>query len=296
MHVTSICLAVFFFVCAAAQGQSSGGVAPALHFTYWKAGQGQANTESGTFITNTETTCELIVRVAYEDTQPDTAYTLTRYAWEVSGSHGFTFTGQSRASGAVGTTSTIFSYEGDGTGDEHTATNRSHCPNYRGTATPRNGRNDLPIKITVKFVGYYGTNPNNQQKLTLTKTLTQDVIDQIRQEYLDNRRIQARHKPGDTAIPIPSRSDFSSSNSYNDGHYGQMIDKNLSTKQTHWTQACDKKAKELKASASVTSLTVTGGYLSWSGCWNFYCSGAINILGTNATVRHWPTKIGGIEC
>ena len=48
-------------------------------------------------------------------------------------------------------------------------------------------------------------------------------------------------KPDDPEISIPSRTAFSDSNSYNSGHYGQMIDESLSTKHTHWIEACDKK-------------------------------------------------------
>ena len=74
---------VFLFTfCVFAFGSGSGGVAPKLEFKYYQAGQGDAN--SKTFITNTETTCKLTVKVGYADSQPANAYKLKRCGWKVA--------------------------------------------------------------------------------------------------------------------------------------------------------------------------------------------------------------------
>lgn len=77
--------------------------APSLVFTKWQAGQGQEYTTSNpphTFITETETTCQIKATVAYASGQSN-VYPLTGYTWQVTGSHGYTFSTETSASGAI---------------------------------------------------------------------------------------------------------------------------------------------------------------------------------------------------
>ncbi|MDE0484640.1 MAG: hypothetical protein OXI67_18845 [Candidatus Poribacteria bacterium] len=282
MKFKSVCFFVLLVVCAFAFGSGSQQVAPVLEFRSWKAGQGAANTESGTFITNTETTCTVTGTVGYAANQPANAATLLSFNWNVTMTHGFTFSTTTKTqSGNTGSTGTTFSWTSTGTGHQHSSTTRAHCTNYSeynsnnaghhgGRAIPNddNDLQDAPMAVTIKFVGTYKNGCQQCSgsgcsacQVTITRTLTQDTIDQMRQEYLDNQRLQQTHRPNGTAITIPPRSDFSDSNSYNDGHYSKMIDKNLATKKQHWAQACDKYVGEdLKKSHRITSLHKTGGY------------------------------------
>ena len=276
MRIKSFCIYVLFFTfCAFALGSGSGGVAPALIFKSWKAGQGVTGGPSNaatqpadwkTFITTTETTCKLRVDVGYASIQHANYAPLTRVEWKVSGAillsglsetelkrHTFTFSGSPSQQGDTGSTSTTFSYNGNGTLSSHwhptggKILQRKYCPNYKGTKNPQKGR-DLEIK--VKFIGYYGSDPNNQQKVEIDLPLAQDEKDQIRQEYVDQTRL------------VPSRSDFKASNNYNHGHYSKMMDGGLSGFHQNWVNKCNelyRNPKKLDA-FNLTDFSVNSGY------------------------------------
>ena len=276
MRIKSFCIYVLFFTfCAFALGSGSGGVAPALIFKSWKAGQGVTGGPSNaatqpadwkTFITTTETTCKLRVDVGYASIQHANYAPLTRVEWKVSGAillsglsetelkrHTFTFSGSPSQQGDTGSTSTTFSYNGNGTLSSHwhptggKIPQRKYCPNYKGTKNPQKGR-DLEIK--VKFIGYYGSDPNNQQKVEIDLPLAQDEKDQIRQEYVDQTRL------------VPSRSDFKASNNYNHGHYSKMMDGGLSGFHQNWVNKCNelyRNPKKLDA-FNLTDFSVNSGY------------------------------------
>ena len=245
---------------------STGGSAPKLEFTKWQAGQGQEYTASNplhTFITDTETTCEITATVAYASSQPSSVYPLTGYTWQVTGSHGYTFTTQTEASGPVGQTGTTFKLTATGTGDEHNASSGGH--------RPMRGRSEKPITFTVKFIGEYGTDPNNQQELSISVDFEQDEKDQMRQEYLDVRRLHKENRSSATNtygnLRIPSRGELGKSGErFNDGHYSYLINKSLETKILHWWQACDKVAYEELDNDDLTNdkgnkaLRLSGGY------------------------------------
>ncbi len=258
---------VFVFFSVVPVFSSTGGSAPKLEFTKWQAGQGQEYTVSNpphTFITDTETTCEITATVAYTSNQPSSVYPLTGYTWQVTGSHGYTFTTQTEASGPVGQTGTTFKLTATGTGDKHNSSSGGH--------RPMRGRDEKPIKFTVKFIGEYGTDPNNQQEISIPVDFEQDKKDQIRQEYLDVRRLHEEHRSakdnntyGD--LRVPSRGELGKSGQrFNDGHYSYLINKNLENKILHWWQACDKVAYEdlnnddLKNDKGNKELRLTDGY------------------------------------
>ena len=293
MRFKSICIYVLLFTFFAFTFNlgAGGGSAPNMIFSSWQAGQGVRGGPSNarnplqvwdTFITNTETTCQLTVEVGYASDQPANAYQLHGYAFEVDAkillpglseeemkSHTFTFPQQPKQQVTAGTTS--FSYSGTGTLSPHwkpsgdKTARRKHCSNwahkdaYNPQKTPQKGRT---LKIDVTFIGYYGTDPNNEKKLEILLPLEQDERDQMRQEYLDQRSTQKSNKPDDSAISIPARTEFSSGNEYNDAHaHSLKIDKNLATKRKHWAQACDKYVGEvLKKEHRITNLHVTGAY------------------------------------
>lgn len=290
MKFKSVYVYVFLFLfCAFSFNSGAGGGAePKLIFTSWKAGQG---VNAGpwdpngsvplkplwkTFITNTETTCNLKVGVGYAKKQPPNAYKITRHEWKVAGKillpglskeelkqHTFTFTQKTDSSAGAG--SSGFSYSGDGKLSAHwkpsggKTARRKHCPNFSGTKSPDKGRK---LQIDVTFIGYYGTDPNNEKSVSISLPLSQDQKDRMRQEYLDQRATQKANKPNDSAMGVPPRSDFSASNDYSDAHgYDYMIDKNLADKKKHWAQACDKHVGEiLKKDHRIKDLHKTGAY------------------------------------
>ena len=267
-----IFLILFFFVCFCVLGAlptfSSTLSAPQLKFTKWKAGQGQEYTASNpphTFITDTETTCKITATVAYASSQPSSVYPLTGYTWEVTGSHGYTFTKETSASGAVGDVGTTFTLTASGRGNEHNTSTGGH--------RPMRGRSEQPIKFTVKFIGEYGSGSgSNQQTVEEKVVFEQDEKDQMRQEYLDVRRLHETHRTSSTNtkygdLRIPGRGELTKSGQrFNDGHYSYLINKSLEAKILHWWQACDKVAYEelknadLKNDEGKKELRLTGGY------------------------------------
>ena len=241
--------------------------APKLKFTKWQAGQGQEYTVSNpphTFITDTETTCQITATVAYASSQPSSVSPLTSYTWAVTGSHGYTFTRQTEASGPVDQTGTTFKLTATGTGDEHNSSTGGH--------RPMRGRDEKPIKFTVKFIGEYGSDPNNKQEVTLEVVFEQDEKDQMRQEYLDVRRLHETHRSAEDNnqygdLRIPGRGELDTSGQrFNNGHYSYLINKNLEDKILHWWQACDKYAYEILANDDLKNdqgnkeLRLTNGY------------------------------------
>ena len=293
MRFRSFCIYVFLFLfCLFALGSGSGGVEPVLIFKSWKVGQGVKGGPSDaaeqpnvwyTFLTDTETTCALSVEVGYAAKQPANAYMLNRFEWEVEAKillpglseselkkHTFTFSPVPYQNGATGMTSTTFSCYGNGVLSEHWGPSGSkkarhkYCPNNSGALTPEKGRK---LKIDVKFIGYYGSDPNNQQKVEIPLSLEQDQIDQMRQEYIDQQRLPKEHRSEKAnkkygTLSVPARSEFSGKNDYSDAHgYDYMINKMLAEKKKHWAQACDKYVGEiLDKKHRITSLHHTGAY------------------------------------
>ena len=246
---------------------STGGTAPKLQFTKWQAGQGQEYTVSNpphTFITDTETTCQITATVAYASSQPSSVYPLTSYTWSVTGSHGYTFTTETTASGAIDQIGTTFTLTATGTGDQHNSSTGGH--------RPMRGREEKPITFTVKFIGEYGSGSgSDQQTVEVEVVFEQDEKDQMRQEYLDVRRLHKEHRSSDTGtygdLRIPSRGELGTSGQrFNNGHYSYLINKSLEDKILHWWQACDKVAYEaldnddLKNDRGNKELRLTGGY------------------------------------
>ncbi|MYB94604.1 hypothetical protein F4054_02040, partial [Candidatus Poribacteria bacterium] len=242
--------------------------APQLEFTKWQAGQGQKYTASNpphTFITDTETTCKITATVAYVSSQPSSVYPLTGYTWQVTGSHGYTFTTQTETSGPVGQTGTTFKLTATGTGDEHNSSSGGH--------RPMRGRSEKPIKFTVKFIGEYGSGGGSDQKTVEVEVVfEQDEKDQMRQEYVDVRRLHETHRSADVNakygdLRVPGRTEINKDGQrFNNGHYNYLINKSLETKILHWWQACDKVAYEeldnddLKNDKGKKELRLTGGY------------------------------------
>lgn len=267
-----IFLIFFVFVCFSVMPvfSSTGASAPNLEFTKWKAGQGQEYTVSNpphTFITDTETTCEITATVAYASSQPSSVYPLTSYTWQVTGSHGYTFTTQTEASGPVGQTGTTFKLTASGTGDQHNSSTGGH--------RPMRGRSEKPIKFTVKFIGEYGSGGgSNPQTVEVDVVFEQDKKDQMRQEYLDVRRLHETHRDADANskygdLRVPGRGAFTTSGQrFNNGHYSYLINKSLEDKIRHWWQACDKVAYEDLKNNDLTNdrgnkeLRLTNGYRS----------------------------------
>ena len=166
---------------------AGGGTAPTLIFKSWKAGQGPSagpyssstSAEALSFITNEETKCKLSVEVVYAANQPTNAYKLNSYEFKIEGKillpglseeelkkHTFTFPHPGKQSVSAGTNR--FSYSGEGTLSEHWGpsggkwTRRKHCENYKkfSHANPqRQPQKGRELEITVKFIGYYGTDP-----------------------------------------------------------------------------------------------------------------------------------------
>ena len=165
-------------------------------------------------------------------------------------SHGFTeekkVYSTSGPDAALFDTSTAFSVNAKFTGPSDT----------ESLACGQNGRNNNPIKVTVKFIGYYGSNPNNQKTVEIKSTWIQDSKDMLRQEYVDMTPPDERAE-----LPVPSKSSFVytiSSNGvdqWNTGHYGYMIDDGLKSKKSSWLAKVNKLYREGKRDPDGNTLT-----------------------------------------
>ncbi len=271
MKVITFCVSVFLFIFCVFTFNSvtGGGVEPDLIFTSWQAGQGVKGGPSDakdfkevwkTFITDTETTCKLNVTVGYAKKQPANAYKLHRYEWEVTADilhpglpkaelkkQIFRFVGKQSQEGDTGNTGTTFRYSGNGTLSEHwhpTGTDeekQTYCVNYEGNKQPQRGRS---LSITVKFIGYYGTDPNDEKKTEIELPLATDITDQMRQEYLDQKRL------------VPARGEFlddpGNKSPYNHGHYEKLMDGGLAAYRLAWLAKCNELWRQCSESHNCT--------------------------------------------
>ena len=155
--------------------------------------------------------------------------------------------------------STDFCYYGTANGD--TQKPQPHPYNGRpDEGEEGNLQYNVPMKVTIKFVGYYGTDPSNQQEVGISKTLTQDEIDQMRQEYVDHD------------IDVPSRDSFTNDADLfaiyvtpsQDEDYSYLVYDNLAGRHADWADECEKILKKSKPNATVTAdnLVVSSGYRS----------------------------------
>ena len=249
-----ICVFVFTII---QFGYTNGGNAPQLEFISWKVGQGEPNSKH--FVTDSETVCTVSACVGYTDEQPANAYTLNSISWEVTMTHGFTFSIVQWQYGATGMTSTDFCIHGTANGEPHKT--QAH-PNNGRPDTDEKGvlQHNAPMKVTIKFTGYYGTDPSDQKEVTVIKELIQDEIDQMRQEYVDH------------AIAIPSRDSFTNDADLfatyvtpsQDEDYGYLVYDNLAGHHADWAEECEKILRKKKPNATVTvdDLDVQSGYRS----------------------------------
>ena len=192
-----------------------------LWFSDWKVGQGASR--SDTFITNTETTCDIEATVSFDGDWP---FLNEHVSWEVEMSDGFTVVSSEKGWRKTG-------YHFQATLNGNPGSGPAACtrqPSWRERGTG--------MKVKIKFIVNYSTGPIEMA----TKTITQDPTDQIRQEYLDMDRL------------VPSRLEFIDTNEYNNGHYDKMIDGGLARHRQDWVTTCNER--------NGTSFTTTDFHLN----------------------------------
>ena len=186
-----------------------------ISFGSWRIGQGLP--WASTFITNSETSCSINATVQYDpDTFPFPI--IDGPDWNVTMTHGFSFA------------------NADNTAQYNkTASGNAHVP----SSHPSNGRGNTPMLVTMNVTITCGSDSDSDGALskTIIKTVKQDTIDQIRQEYVDH------------GITVPSRSDFTSSSNYNSGDYGYAIDRDLNARKSAWATACNVTSADMSLSS-----------------------------------------------
>ncbi len=206
---------------------------PCIRLGSWQIGQssGSGNTIMTSFITNSEKTCCVKVDVSYCQSQPSSyVYPIEDFDFEITMNNGFTVSNRvestSGPAASLLSPSTIFSVDAKLEGIKDTT--------QVETCDELNGRNNIPMKVTVKFKGYYGSG-HPKKTVTLEKTWTQDTLDEIRQEYVDMTPSGSRAE-----LPVPSKSSFvptisgNGNDLWNTGHYEYMIDDGLTGKKSSW--------------------------------------------------------------
>ncbi len=271
-------------------GQSSG------YGNSLKVGQssGNGNSVDDSFITNSEQTCCVYVEVKYCEAQyGHWVYPITSFKFDITMNNGFEVKkyvyGTSGPDAALLSSDTSFSVKAklEGPPDVPNAEAPDPLP------CSLNGRSNIPMKVTVKFTGYYGTDPNAQLERTLEKTWEQDDKDMCRQEYVDYtptiRKSTGKLK---AELPLPSKSSFvptiSTDNGFdkwNTGHYkkgfredkevvdengntitvpylGFMIDDGLKDKKKKWLAEVNTTYRIPKGLSAFTDtdFKVTSGY------------------------------------
>ncbi len=211
---------------------------PCVVWEAWQIGQssGYGNTIMSSFITNSETTCGVEVEVSYCNSQLSSyVLPITKYDFVITMNNGFSVTKKHSKTTGPDTSSldpaTTFSIDAKLEGPR----------DQENIACPLNGRENKSMEVTVTFTGYYGSDPNNQKTVTLTKTWKQDTVDILRQEYVDLTPSGNRAE-----LPVPSKTSFKqtiSSNGtdgWNTGHYSVMIDDGLKNKKADWLAEVNK--------------------------------------------------------
>ena len=251
---------------------------PSVKFKSWKVGRSDVGTDSTSqeqksFITSTEEVCYFTASVGYDGTQGDNVSPIdpSKVTWSVEKpSHGMALDGELKTNWSGGShpsklnPSTSFNVVGKLRVPQHIGTSKSHCPNYNGTNTPRNGRNDDPMTFTLKFSA---TTEDGQAITPVELVLLQDEKDEMRQEYMDmarQTRLDTKKKVDGNVLRVPARTEFKGSDSYDDGHYSYMMKTgvSLAQKETDWEKALKTYAEtDLKrTNVAAFDLTETGGY------------------------------------
>ncbi len=232
---------------------------PCIRIKSWSVGQssGYYGKEKlainiGSFITNSEQTCCVHVSVGYCDDQPSQTnimYPITSFGYELSMSHGFVVE------------KAVYSVSGPDAALFDPATSFSVSAKFKGpkdeeelvsSCNGNNGRDNKPMWVKVKFIGYYGTDLDNQKSVSVSGQWVQDTKDRIRQEYVDMTPPDSRAE-----LPVPGRSSFVSTIStdngvdrWNTGHYSSfMIDDGLKGKKADWLAEVNKERKSNGLSA-----------------------------------------------
>ena len=192
-----------------------------ISFGSWRIGQGAP--WASTFITNSETSCSINTTVQYDpDTFPFPI--IDGPDWNVTMTHGFSFANAD-----------------DTARYEKTASGNAHVP----SSHPSNGRGNTPMQVTMNVTITCGSDSDSDGALskTIIKTVKQDTIDQIRQEYVDH------------SITVPARSQFGSDRGDrydNQDDYGYAIHKPARSNLAAW-RAEFKRVMEISNDIEISS-------------------------------------------
>ena len=230
------CVCVLFFylfsvvlpVFSATSTTSGSGSKPDMKFDSWRVGRSPRGTninsdDHKSFITTSETECWLEASVMYKGgTQPKnegiSPIDPSKVTWSIEKpSHGMSVEGDLKGNWSGSkhpsklAASTSFNVVGQLKVPQHKGTSKSHCPNYNGTSTPLNGREDKPMTFTIKFSA---KTEDGQDITPVELVLIQDEKDEMRQEYMDMARKTTIRKGSvdGNVLRVPSRSDEEDSN------------------------------------------------------------------------------------
>ncbi len=233
-------------------GSNSGSMnAPLVKYKEWQIGRSDKGTNSSdkvhtSFITSTKTECRFKASVGYQGgSQPQNTSPIDpdTVKWDViDANHSMTFDKSSMSKNWSGKhpskfdTSTSFNVVAKVTVPEYeTDTSCTANDANRADRTPVH-RGNTKLAFKIKFTA----NTEDGQKVEVMLPLKQDDKDQIRQEYVDLNK------------PIPSRGDskWAGENTYDFGHYKQMLDDGLSGNFQAWIDAMNTRERIGKTDAN----------------------------------------------
>ena len=234
---------------------------PLMKFKEWQIGRSDKGTNSSdkvhtSFITSTKTECRFKASVGYHGgSQPQNTSPIDpdTVKWDViDANHSMTFDKSSMSKNWSGKhpskfdTSTSFNVVAKVTVPKYkTDTSCTANDANRADRTPVH-RGNTKLAFKIKFTA----NTEDGQKVEVVLPLKQDDKDQIRQEYVDLNR------------PIPERDDskWTDENTYDFGHYEQMLDDGLAGHFQNWVDKMNELYRKGKDALTIGDFTLTSGY------------------------------------
>ena len=243
-------------------GSNSGSMnAPLVKYKEWQVGRSDTGTDKNkaehlSFITSTGTSCQFSASVGYQGgSQPQNTSPIDpdTVKWDViDANHSMTFDKSSMSKNWSGKhpskfdTSTSFNvvakvtvprYKTDTSCTANDANRADRTPVHRG---------NTKLAFKIKFTA----NTEDGQKVEVMLPLKQDDKDQIRQEYVDLNR------------PVPERDDskWTDENTYDFGHYEQMLDDGLAGYFQNWVDKMNERERKDKAALTIANFTLNSGY------------------------------------
>ncbi len=232
-------------------------VEPPVAFKKWRIGRSPETTSSKTFITSTQELCRFSASVGYGEitnkanTSPidptSVGWSVTKGSNEIALKEGSVQHNWSGPNPARLDSTTRFNVVGVvtvekvvGTRVVQTSKGPKIVPDYKkgwtACTTDANRANRVPVHrdgAKMKFKLNFSAQTEAGQPVSAVLALEADKTDQLRQEYVDYDK------------PIPSYDDFEDEDTYDFGHYTNMLNESLGDNFQNWIDSMNKQRQDI---------------------------------------------------